>query len=93
MINERQVTILETKHFGKLAYVEVGATCVGKIEQTYSGNQFRRGDEKGMFLFGGSTVIVIGEAGRWEIASNILENTAQGIESYIKMGRPIGCIK
>ena len=90
MLNERQVTILETDHFGKLALVEVGATCVGKIEQTHTEKRFSRGDEKGMFLFGGSTVIVIGEKGRWEIDPQILENTAQGIETFLKMGRPLG---
>jgi phosphatidylserine decarboxylase len=90
MINERQVTILQTHRFGKLAYVEVGATCVGKIKQTHTANTFSRGDEKGMFLFGGSTVIVIGERGRWHINGSILKNTGQNVETYIKMGRSIG---
>ena len=90
MINEREVTILDTKHFGKLAFVEVGATCVGKIVQTHEGKAFARGEEKGMFLFGGSTVIVIGEKGRWGINPDILKNTAQGIESYLKMGCAMG---
>lgn len=90
MINEREVTILETEHFGKLAYVEVGATCVGKIKQTHENDTFHRGDEKGMFLFGGSTVIVIGEAGKWNIDQGILENTNNEIETYVKMGRSIG---
>lgn len=90
MINEREVTILQTDSFGKLAFIEVGATCVGKIQQTYSAKRFSRGDEKGMFLFGGSTVIVIGEQGRWSIDPALLENTARGIETYLKMGRPLG---
>ena len=90
MINEREVTILQTKHFGKLAFIEVGATCVGKIKQTYTGKRFSRGDEKGMFLFGGSTVIVIGEKGRWSIDPAIVENTGMGIETYLKMGRALG---
>ncbi len=90
MLNERQVTILQTKHFGKLAFIEVGATCVGKIVQTYTGDRFSRGDEKGMFLFGGSTVIVIGEKGRWTIDPTILDNTAKGIETYLRMGRALG---
>ncbi len=90
MTNEREITILQTENFGKLAYIEVGATCVGKIEQTYTGTTFARGDEKGMFLFGGSTVIVIGEKGRWTIDPRILANTNEGIETYLKMGRPLG---
>mgnify|MGYP001823134623 FL=1 len=90
MINERQVSILETQHLGKLAYIEVGATCVGKIKQTHQGKRFARGDEKGMFLFGGSTVIVIGERGRWSPNSQLIANSKQGIETYLKMGQALG---
>ena len=90
MINERQVTILETERFGKLAYVEVGATCVGKIQQTHHEETFNRGDEKGMFLFGGSTVIVLGEPGKWSVDQRILDHTHEGVEAYLKMGQPLG---
>ncbi len=90
MINERQVTILDTRHFGRIAYVEVGATCVGKIQQTYKGSKFSRGDEKGMFLFGGSTVIVLGERERWRPADSLLENTDNGIETYLRLGQVMG---
>ena len=41
LLNERQVSILESKSFGKLAMVEVGAICVGKIVQSFTGNTFR----------------------------------------------------
>lgn len=84
--NERQVTILETKNFGKIAYIEVGAMCVGKIVQTSSLTQFRRSDEKGYFLFGASTVIVYGEKDRWEISPDIQANTSKRLETYIKLG-------
>ena len=90
MINEREVTILETEHFGKLAYVEVGATCVGKIKQTHTEETFERGDEKGMFLFGGSTVIVLGEPGKWAVDERILGYTEEGTEAYLKMGQALG---
>jgi phosphatidylserine decarboxylase len=90
MINERHVTILETEHFGMLAYVEVGATCVGKIQQTHHETTFARGDEKGMFLFGGSTVIVLGERGRWSPDERILTHTKDGVEAYLKMGQAVG---
>ena len=89
MINERQVSILETARFGKLAYVEVGATCVGKIVQTHHGERFCRGDEKGMFLFGGSTVIIIGERGRWQLDEKMVQRTREGTETYLKMGVPL----
>lgn len=89
--NERRVSILETEQFGKIAYIEVGAVCVGKIVQTHDESKdFNKGDEKGFFLFGGSTVVVIGEKGRWAPSNDILENTRRGFETYIKLGDVIG---
>lgn len=87
--NERQVAILETQNFGKLAYVEVGALCVGKIVQTYQGTRFNRGDEKGLFHFGASTVIVCGEKGAWKPNEEILEQTRQGRETLIRLGESV----
>ena len=88
--NERQVSILATANLGKLAFVEVGATFVGSIVQTHTGPRFSRGDEKGMFRFGGSSVVVLGEPGRWSVSPKVLENTANGLETYLKMGRALG---
>jgi phosphatidylserine decarboxylase len=88
--NERRVSILETRNFGKLAYVEVGAMMVGKIVQTHPEDRpFARGDEKGYFLFGGSTVIVLGQPGAWKPDSDILEQAARRRETYVKLGDAI----
>lgn len=85
--NERRVSILETRNFGKLAYIEVGAMMVGKIVQTHSETlPFERGDEKGYFLFGGSTVIVLGEPGAWKPDADLLEQTARRRETFVKLG-------
>lgn len=88
--NERVVSILETQHFGKLAYIEVGALCVGKIVQTHTQSpSFQRGDEKGYFLFGGSTVIVVGQPGRWKIDSDLLEQTQAQRETLVELGQRV----
>ena len=90
--NERHVTIIDTVNFGKLAYIEVGAICVGKIIQSKpldKGRAFARGEEKGYFLFGGSTVIVIGEKGKWKPSADILENTKKGMETYLHLGMTV----
>jgi phosphatidylserine decarboxylase len=87
--NERHISILETANFGKLAYIEVGAMMVGKIIQSHAGPSFRRGDEKGYFLFGGSTVVVLGEPGRWQPDAEILRQTAQQRETLIRLGEPV----
>ncbi len=87
--NERQVTLLDTRHFGKLAYIEVGAMCVGKIVQSHTAPEFARGDEKGYFLFGGSTVIVLGQPGRWQPAPELLRNTEQRRETLVRLGQSV----
>jgi len=91
--NERQISILETKNFGKVAYIEVGALCVGKIVQTHLSPSFNRGDEKGYFLFGGSTVVVLTEPGRVEWDPEIIEKTNMGIETFVKLGSTLGTRK
>jgi phosphatidylserine decarboxylase len=85
--NERRVSILETQQFGKLAYIEVGATMVGKIVQSFDeDSSYKRGDQKGYFLFGASTVIIVGEKGKWKPSLDIIENTKNNMETYIKLG-------
>ncbi len=92
--NEREVTILQTKNFGRLAYVEVGAICVGKIVQSFTGDrEFRRGEEKGYFLFGGSTVIVLAEPGALEFDRDLVEKSAAGQECLIRIGEGIATAK
>lgn len=88
--NERYVSIIQTENFGRLAYIEVGAICVGKIVQTHRWNKpFLRGEEKGYFLFGGSTVIVVGEKGAWKPSADIMTNTKNGIETYLQLGQEV----
>jgi phosphatidylserine decarboxylase len=84
--NERHVTILDTENFGKLAYIEVGAMMVGKIVQSFEGKTFLKGQEKGYFLFGGSTVIVVGEKGKWSPSGDILNYSKKGVEVFLKLG-------
>ena len=88
--NERYVSILQTENFGRIAYIEVGAICVGKIVQTHRWNKpFLRGEEKGYFLFGGSTVIIVGEKGAWKPSADIVQNTKNGIETYLHLGQEV----
>lgn len=87
MANERHVSLLQTENFGKLAYIEVGAICVGKIVQTHKWNKpFLRGEEKGYFLFGGSTVVLMGEKGAWKPSEDIIANSQKNIETYVRLG-------
>lgn len=88
--NERHVSILQTENFGRLAYIEVGAICVGKIVQSHDWHKpFMRGQEKGYFLFGGSTVVLLGEKGMWKPSQDIIANTENGIETYLHLGSEV----
>ena len=57
--NKRSITELNSDTFGKLCLLEVGATCVGGIIQTYDQGNVRKGQEKGYFRFGGSMTMIL----------------------------------
>lgn len=89
--NIREYSIFSSENFGDIAYIEVGATSVGSIVQTYKpGERIRRGDEKGFFKFGGSTVILFLEKGKALIDNDILEQTELGYEVRVLAGESIG---
>lgn len=89
--NKREYSIFHSENFGKILYVEIGATSVGSIVQTYSANEkVKRGDEKGYFKFGGSTVLLFLEKGRVVIDNSILEQTKMGYETKVIAGEKIG---
>lgn len=88
--NDREVTILESVHFGLLAMIEVGALMVGTIEQTFRGYSFERGQEKGVFHFGGSTVILLGQPGTWAPSADLLQRSERGIETLVRLGDTVG---
>jgi phosphatidylserine decarboxylase len=94
IINERRASILETEKFGNLAYIEVGAAMVGKIIQSHDeASSHGKGDEKGYFLFGGSTVILLGEKGKWSPSEDVLRNTKDGVETYLHLGEEVAVLK
>ena len=89
--NKREYSILKTEKFGDICISEIGATMVGGIKQTYNPNTFvKKGEEKGYFYFGGSTVIMFLEKDRVEIDRDIFENSINGFETKIYMGERIG---
>lgn len=89
--NERQITILNSENFDDILFIEVGATCVGSIIQTYRiGEGVVKGQEKGYFKFGGSTVILFFKANKIFWDRDLLENTRNSLETQVKMGMRIG---
>ena len=89
--NKRVVTQIESPALCQVLFVEIGATMVGSIRQTYMpGETVAKGEEKGYFAFGGSSVAVLFEKGRIEFAADLLKNTAAGIETYARVGERMG---
>ena len=87
--NKRYLTEIESDFFGKVLLVEIGATMVGKIDQTYiPGTRVSKGDEKGYFAFGGSAVAILFEKERLVIDEDLLKN--EGIETLCTMGESLG---
>ena len=87
--NARAVTELINPLFGSFFYLEVGAFGVGSIIQTSDTGVHAKMDEKGFFKFGGSTVILIMDAQKTIFDADLLQNSAQGIETLIRCGTRI----
>lgn len=88
--NQREYTVIDTVHFGSVIQVEVGALLVGRICNETGRGLVRRGQEKGHFEFGGSTVLLLLEPGRAELEDQILRRTARGQEYPVRQGQQIG---
>ncbi len=89
--NKRVLTELKTESLGTVLIVEIGATNVGSIVQTYQpGRPVERGAEKGCFKFGGSSTVTIFEPGRVRLADDLLAQSARCTELYAWVGDTMG---
>lgn len=88
--NRRILTLLESPIFGTVAIVEIGATCVGEVYQSFpEGKTVQKGEEKGYFSFGGSAMVILFQKNKIQFSSDLL-NTPEGLEIVGKMGQPLG---
>jgi phosphatidylserine decarboxylase len=89
--NKREYTVLETNTHGNVVICDVGATLTGGIRQMYTaGATVEKGDEKGYFYFGGSTLILLFEKGKMTFSTDLVKNSNEGYETLLKMGETIG---
>ena len=89
--NKRTVTEIQTESMGTVLQLEIGATCVGGIQQTYRENQpVKKGDEKGYFRFGGSSTITIFEQGRITFDDDLLHQSSAHRELFARFGDSMG---
>lgn len=91
--NSRSYTVLDTVNFGQIIQVEVGALMVGKIKNNYTNYRFKKGEEKGFFEYGGSTIILLAKKDNVKIDNYLINNTKKGYETKINIGDRIGVKK
>lgn len=69
--NQRRVSLLESDEYGKVIAIEVGALLVGRITD-HGLKTFAKGDEKGYFETGGSTIVYVVERDRLKLRNDII---------------------
>ncbi len=84
--NSREWTILHTQSFGDVIQIEIGALLVGKINNYHQTHMFCRGEEKGRFEFGGSTIVLLFKKGTVLIDEKFTDFK----ETPVLMGEKIG---
>lgn len=89
--NYRELTMLHTDNFGKVVHLEVGALFVGKIVlKNKNEYNFKRGEEKGWFEFGGSTIIQLFKKDLVQPDADIIEQSLMRVETLVRMGEKVG---
>ena len=89
--NKRNLSYLNNKYFGRIANFEIGATCVGSM--IYSASlpcEVAKGEEKGYFSFGGSSVLTLFEPNRISLTEDLLSHSSRQRELYARMGESMG---
>lgn len=89
--NQREYCVLQTRNFGAVVHVDVGATGVGRmVQHQRQGGPCQRGQEKGYFEFGGSTSMLLFKPGVVKLDDDIAAYAARGIETLVRYGEKIG---
>lgn len=92
--NRRAIARLHSPVFGHVAYIPVGATLVGSIQWSVAaGQQISKGQEMGAFAFGGSTVVVLLQAGCVALDADLVQRSQAGVETLVRVGERIGVAK
>ncbi len=89
--NERVLVPFDLPNGKTILLVDVGATMVGKIHQTYvPGNSVQKADERGYFTFGASTTVIVFPPNCVEFDQDLVSNSSKGFETLCKMGSSLG---
>ena len=91
--NSREYTLIQSPHLGTLLQMEVGAMLVGRIVNHLEEGDVTRGQEKGFFQYGGSTIIVLTQKDTVTVVPDLLAHSGCGTETPVKLGELIAYAK
>jgi len=92
-LNQRVITLIDTgpDNFGNVAFVSVGATCVGSVYMFHRPQYVvNKGQPMGFFQFGGSTVILLFEPGKLKFDEDLVARSTRKVETLVRVGQRIG---
>jgi phosphatidylserine decarboxylase len=94
-LNRRWWSLLETRHFGLAAQIEVGAMLVGGVRLAGQERAFRKGEEMGHFELAGSTVLLLlgPEVRRRLDFFEAYSGALEGQEIRVRMGEALGRLR
>jgi len=82
---------MESKEFGPVVLIAVGATMVGSIHIiTQDGEEVKKGTVHGYFSFGGSTVLLLFGPGAIQFDTDLLANSSKNIETLVRVNSSLG---
>ncbi len=90
--NQREYTLIEADNLGAIIQMEIGAIIVGRINNHKNCEIVSKGQEKGYFEFGGSTIIVLTEKDAVKVNEEILVNSEKDVETDVKIGAAVGMV-
>lgn len=84
--------MIRTEQFEILFKWKLGALMVGRITNlhTEGGVKVTKGEEKGYFEFGGSTILLLLERDKVKLCDDLLKNTREGFETKLLQGSVLG---
>ena len=89
--NQREYVVLNTENMGEIIYMEVGAIQIGKINN-HKLRKFKKGQEKGYFSYGASTIVIFLQDGHVKLNDDVLEMSRKNIECKVRYGERVGDI-
>lgn len=91
--NTREYCLIKTRKAKMVVFMEVGAMLVGRIENhNRRSHTVIKGEEKGNFAFGGSTIILVTQKGAVSPRRDIAQRSERGAETKVVQGEKVGLI-